>query len=126
VVAMRDGLCVVPEPLAIFNIYPNSYFHRTRGDAKSYREILEKILNLLAQPEYHDVRQLMLEAGSLHIYGAPMLRLMLSRPDYRTSVNLRFVFKALWHSTKLTVKAIIPKPLGNLYFRLAGYRAPSR
>lgn len=125
VVAFRDGLCVVPEPLAVFNIYPNSYFHRTRDDLKSYTAILEKILELLFSSDYKDVRELMIEAGSLHIFGLAMVRLISKRKEYRSALNARLLFKAFWHSLKLKVKSVIPAPIGNLYFRVAGYKARS-
>jgi len=123
VVALRYGLCIVPEPLAIFNIDANSYFHRNRRDVRNYRQMLETILNLLSRPEYRDVADLMREGGSLFLYGGPMLKLLLSRPEYRRFITPTFLRKNLWHSTKLILKLFAPAFLGNWYLRFAGYRA---
>jgi hypothetical protein len=123
VVAFRHGLCVVPEPLAVFNIYPNSYFHRNRRDKRPHREILEAILKLLSQPAYKDVAELMRQGGTLFIFGWPMLKLVFSKSEYRHFAMPPFVRKALWHATKLFLKRFTPTPIGNLYLKLAGYRA---
>jgi len=123
VVGFRYGLCVVPEPLAVFNIYPNSYFHRNRRDTGNYRQMLQTMLDLLTRPEYRDAAERMREGGTLFIFAMPMLKLLLSRPEYRRFINWPFVRKSLWHSTKLVLKKFTPAFLGNLYFRISGYRA---
>lgn len=123
VMALRHGLCVVPEPLAVFNINPKSYYHRNRRDKDGYREMLESMLKLLTQPEYRDVAELMKQGGSLFVFDWPMLELVLSRREYRHFATPTFVRKALWHATKLFLKRFTPAPVGNLYLKLAGYRA---
>src|SRR5258706_10470852 len=40
VVGFRHGICFVPEPLARFNIHPNSYYKRNLKDKKAYRGVL--------------------------------------------------------------------------------------
>jgi hypothetical protein len=121
--ALRYGLCVVPEPLAVFNIHPNSYYHRSRRDAQSHREMLEAILQRLGRPEFKDVAELMRQGGTLFIFGWPMLKLVLGKPEYRRFATPTFLRKALWHGTKLFLKRFIPAPVGNFYLKLAGYRA---
>jgi glycosyltransferase involved in cell wall biosynthesis len=123
VVGFRHGICVVPEPLAIFNIYPDSYYKRNVRDTKGYREVLERMLKMLNQPAYSDAAEFMREGGSLFIFGMPMLKLLFSRPEYRRFITATFLRKNLWHSTKLVLKKFTPAFLGNLYFRISGYRA---
>ncbi len=121
--ALRYGLCVEPEPLAVFNIYPNSYYHRSRRDAQSHREMLEAILNRLSLPEFKDVSNLMRQGGTLFIFGWPMLKLVLGKREHRHFATPTFLRKAFWHGTKLFLKKFTPAPVGNLYLKLAGYRS---
>jgi len=122
IIGFRYGVCVVPEPLAILNIQPNTYYQRCRRDKPGYRAVLMFLLNLLRQPQYHAAAELIRESGSLFIFGMPMLRLLLTRSEYRWFMTPTFLRKNLWHSAQLFVKRFTPAPLGNLYFRLAGYR----
>ena len=81
------------------------------------------MLELLNQPKYQDAAALIREGGSLYIFGWPMLKLVASQPAYRHFRTLVFARKCLWHSTKLVLKRFTPAFVGNLYLRLAGYRA---
>ncbi len=56
VAGFRHGICFVPEPLAIFHVQPNSYYHKIRHDGTEYRKVLEILLQRLTQPENQDVR----------------------------------------------------------------------
>jgi len=123
VIGFRYGICFVPESLAVQNILPNSYYQRVRRDPQSYRQMLESILKYLNRPEYRDVAELMREGGSLYHFGIPMLKLLFSRPESRHLLTPVLLRNGLWQGTRLFVKKFIPAPLGNLYFRIAGYRA---
>ena len=123
VIGFRFGICYVPEPLAVLNILPNSYYQRIRRDPQSHRQMLEAILQFLNRPEYRDLALRMREAGSLYHFGIPMLKLLLGRPKYRHLITPVLVRNGIWRSTQLLLKKFTPTPLGNLLFRLAGYRA---
>ena len=123
VIGYRHGICVVPEPLAVFKIQPQSYYQRVRQDAQAYREVLAGMLALLHQPRYQDAAALIQEGGSLYIFGWPMFKLVLGKPANRRFLTPAFVRKCLWHSTKLVLKRFTPTFVGNLYLQLAGYRA---
>ena len=123
VAGFRHGICFVPEPLAIAQIQPDGYWRRIRQDRASYRAALEELMRLLNQPSYHDAAEMIREAGSLYIHGVPMLKVVLSRPEYRPFLIPALVRKCIWHSTQVFLKRFTPAILGNLYFRVAGYRA---
>jgi glycosyltransferase involved in cell wall biosynthesis len=123
VIGFRYGICVVPEPLAVFEISSNSYYQRNRRDQEIYRSVLEFMLELFNQPKYQDAAEFIRRAGSLYIFGVPMLKLLLSRREYRRFLTPIFLRKNLWHNTKLILKRFTPAALGNLYFKLSGYRA---
>ena len=123
VIGFRHGICFVPEPLGIQNIIANSYYQRCRRDKEGTRRMLVAILDQLNCPAYSDVAGLMREAASLYLYGIPILKLLLSRSDYRFFLTPTLVRNAFWHNTKVFLKRFTPAAVGNLYFRLAGYRA---
>ncbi len=122
VIGFRDGICVVPEALAVFKILPKSYYQRVRQDAAAYREVLASMLDLLSSPKYQDAAAMIQQGGSLYIFGWPMLKLVLGQPAYRRFLTFAFLRKCLWHCTKLNLKKITPAFVGNLYFKIAGYR----
>lgn len=66
------------------------------------------------------------DSGELYLFGWPMLRLLLKRPAGRRFLTAKFLRRCVWHAAKLSVKAFLPTPLANLYFRLAGYRAKEK
>jgi hypothetical protein len=120
-------MCFVPEVLARFNILPNSFYKRGRADEVAYREVLETMLDLLSRPEYADAAARIQESGALFQFGQPMLDLLRSKPEYSAYLNPIFLKKNRRHILKLRLKSVIDRfpvfaPLGNLYFRLSGYR----
>jgi glycosyltransferase involved in cell wall biosynthesis len=123
VIGFRHGICVVPEPLAVFKILPKSYYQRVRQDAKAYREVLVFMLDLLNQPKYQEPAAMIREGGSLYIFGWPMYQVLRSSPANRQFLTWNFRRKCLWHCIKLVLKKFIPTFVGNFYLRLAGYRA---
>src|SRR5262249_46882021 len=122
VAAFRHGICHVPEPLAIFHVQPNSYYHSLRRDKTEYTRTLEELLRRLHQPENKDVLPLLREAGSLSLFGAPMLKLLWRRPEYRHLRTPLFLRKNLAHSAKLFLKNHSPASLVNLWVSFLGYR----
>jgi hypothetical protein len=112
----------VPEPLAVFHVQPNSYYHTVRRDGTEYRKVLEILLQRLTQPENQDVVEMLREAGSLFLFGPPMLKVLLSRPEYRRFLTPAFLRKNLSHSAKLFLKNHSPAFLVNLYLKLSGNR----
>jgi len=86
------------------------------------------MLELLGRPDYQDAAAKIRESGALFQFGRPMLDLLRSKPEYHAYLNPVFLKKNRRHIMKLRLKTIIDRfpalaPLGNLYFRLAGYRA---
>ncbi len=122
VAGFRYGICFVPEPLAIFHIQADSYYHKIRRDKAEYRRVLEILLQRLTQPENQDVIEMLRETGSLFLFGLPMLKLLSSRPEYRRFITPTFLRKNLSHAAKLFLKNHSPAFLVNSYLTLSGNR----
>lgn len=122
----RDGVCFVPEPLAVAHIYAASFHSAGRRNKQEYREVLRRMLDLLNRSDYADAAELIRRSGALFLFGRPMLELMLSQPSHRRFFTPAFLRKNLWHSLKLEVKKITPTFAAKWYFQLCGYqmRAP--
>jgi hypothetical protein len=122
VVAYRHGICVVPEPLAVFNIESNTYYQRNRRNRKANEEAIAHALKLLNSAKYADVAELMCRSGALYICGLPMLKVLLRHRENRRFITPTFLRKNLWHSTRLLLKRHAPAFLLNWYVGIAGYR----
>lgn len=122
VTAFRHGICFVPEPLGIANIHATSYYQRGRSRAAEYSALLENMLGRLVSPACAEVVGPIRDSGALFLFGWPILRLMLGRPEFRWLVTPTFLRKNLWHIFKLTAKPLLPTFVAEWYFRLAGYR----
>jgi glycosyltransferase involved in cell wall biosynthesis len=125
VIAYRHGICVVPEPLAVFNIESNTYYQRNRRNRKANEEAIAHALKLLNSAKYADVAELMRRSGALYICGFPMLKVLLRHHENRRFITPTFLRKNLWHSTKLLLKRTAPAFLLNWYVGIAGYRVRS-
>src|SRR6266436_580004 len=78
--AMRHGACVIPEPLALIRSRPESY-SQTMRDVPEQTQVLNALLELLAQPELRDIRAFMKECPSnLAVYDPLIFKLLARRP----------------------------------------------
>jgi hypothetical protein len=78
--AMRHGACVIPEPLALIRSRPESYSQGMR-DVRQQSQVLNALLELLAQPELRDIRAFMKDCPSnLTVYDPLILSLLARRP----------------------------------------------
>ena len=122
-VAYRYGICVLPEPLAIFNIEANTYYQRNRRNREVNEAAIEHALKLLTTPAYADVAGLMQRSGALYICGLATLRVLLRQKEYRGFLTPTFLRKVLWHAARVSLKRCAPAFLLNWYVGMAGYRA---
>lgn len=122
VAAFREGLCFVPEPLAIFYVHPTSYYQAGSRQSMAQREVLQRLLERLTSPPYLDVTEAIRLSGALYLFGWPMLRLLLAEKPFRRFLTPAFLRKNLLHCVKLAGKRFMPAWAANWYFRVAGYR----
>lgn len=121
VIAYRHGICFVPEPLARLFVHKSGYY--TARKKADHLQVLKGILDRLLSPEYQDVEPFIRDSGAMYHFGHPMLQLILSRREYRRFLTPAFLRKNLAHIFKVNAKKFTPSWVGNLYLRLAGYRA---
>lgn len=108
--AMRYGVCFVPEPLSVFHIFSQSYYSTGRR-GREHREVLKRLVERLCEPACADVRPRIRDSGALSLFALPMLRVLLSRREYRDFINATYLRQTLWRCAELTGKRILPRPL---------------
>jgi len=119
--AFRYGICFVPEPLSMFNIYSQSYYSSGRK-RDEHRQVLLKLVELLDSPACADVRSRIRESGALSLFATPMLRILLSRPEYRSFINATLLRLSFRRNAELVGKTILPRWLAR-WFLNRFYRA---
>ena len=125
VAGFRYGICFVPEPLAVFNISRESYYHRSRRQKEKHGQMVHDLLKHLLRPDFGDAVDRIRISGALYMFGWPVLQAVMTQPQYRWFLTPLYVRKALWHSLRIQIKRFTPTFLGNWYLRMAGYRTPS-
>jgi len=105
--AFRYGLCYVPECLSLVNILPKSFYTAGRK-GQEHEKVLLGILERLNQPEFADVRPRVRDSGALSLFATPMLRLILSRPEFRYYFNSTFLCRTLRRSAELAGRRVLP------------------
>jgi hypothetical protein len=90
VVAFRDGICHVPEMLALLTEAPHSY---SAEGARSAKEVsaIDAIFNRLLSADYGDVAPYFERSGVLSVFGPPVLRAAAARDDAWTRPILSLV-----------------------------------
>jgi glycosyltransferase involved in cell wall biosynthesis len=118
----REGICAVPDPLAIAFIHEASYHSVGRRNPEDYREVLLRLMDHLHRPEHREAADRIRRSGALFLFGWPLLKLLLRTPRYRSFLNGTFLRKNLLHITKREAKRFTPPVVADLIFRWAGYR----
>lgn len=109
-IGFRYGLCFDPEPLSIINILQNSHYTHGRKLAEHHR-ILGWIAELLASPAFEDIRPPMRASGALALFATPMLKILLSRKEYRQFITPAFLRWMIWRNAELIGSRILPRGL---------------
>jgi glycosyltransferase involved in cell wall biosynthesis len=117
VTAFRHGICFVPEVLSLVNIQPKSYYKSGRRKDE-HQQVLCRILELLNSNSCADVRPLVRDSAALSLFAMPMLRLLLSRPEFRSYATPALVMKTLRRSGELLAKRLLPTWLAQLGLKL--------
>jgi glycosyltransferase involved in cell wall biosynthesis len=106
--AFRYGICFVPEPLSLVNIIPKS--HYTHGSKQpEHLSILRGMVELINTPAFADVRPRLRDSGVLSLYATPMLKILLSRKEFRPFITPTFLRWTLWRNAELIGRDLLPR-----------------
>jgi len=107
VTGFRHGICYVPEVLSLVNIHPKSLY-KAGHQKPEHQQVLLKLLELLNSKECADVAPRIRDGGVLAVFAMPMLRLLLSRAEYRPFLTPRLLLKTLRRVGELQAKRFLP------------------
>jgi glycosyltransferase involved in cell wall biosynthesis len=124
-IGFQYGICVVPEPLAVFQSHPNSSYRRGRRDKTGDLKVMAAIVRLLQQSSHQDAVERMRRSGSLYVWGFPMLKVLCRHREFRPFLTPAFLRKNACHSAKLFLKRIGPNWLKQLYLRTTDQASPT-
>jgi len=79
-------------------------FYFSDRKAGEHRQVLLKLLELPNSPACADVRPRIRDSGVLSLFATPMLRILLSRPEYRLFINATFLKRTLHRSAERVEK----------------------
>ena len=115
VAGFRDGVCFVPESLAVFNVTPGSYGKSGMGRKQAHRQVLRHMIERLEIRENRDVAELIRRGGALYRFGKPVLMIVLGNPrfwHYLTPAFLRKTLAVMAQSEKKKWRRSLHKALG--------------
>jgi glycosyltransferase involved in cell wall biosynthesis len=95
VIALRHGVCYLPEGLTYLTVRGDSYSATNLRDGKIQRQLIARILALLAAPEYADVAPRMQQALLLPEYQPRTLYWLLQSKTGRGFVAPRLIIRIL-------------------------------
>lgn len=119
-IALRAGLCCVPEPLVVWFSTAKSYAAQGVGRRGEHEKILESVFELLKQPQYSDVLEKFKKScvlASLHLAG---LRVMAANARFRDYLSPNLVRLVLWDEFKNSVSGYAPEAVKKIYRGLCG------
>lgn len=108
VVALRHGICYLPEQLTYVTIRGDSYSARNLRDAEPQHRLLDQVLALLARPEYADIAPAFRAAGLLPEYHLRTLWWLLENKEGRRFVQTRLVGRILGRSMLSLLRPLMP------------------
>lgn len=83
--ALRHGVCLIPETLALMRVRENTYSSSGANDQERQVKVLSELANILAEPRNDDIRPIFVECPSLlSPFGMPMFDALMRKPrDWR-------------------------------------------
>ena len=123
--AFRYGMCYVPEPLSNVHLTPAS-FSRKGMRSQEQIEVLTRLLDRLNSPGCADVVPRIRDSAALNMFGLTVVRLMMSRREYRHFLTAMLVLRASHRSLEVLGRRILPGPIARLAVRLLYRQKPSR
>lgn len=116
VIALRHGICYIPEPLVKYRVSSSSYSSSSHRDRQVSRQSLEAILYTLKSPAYKDILPLVKQSCVLSWnFHLQMLTVMLSRRKYWEFISFKLFRRILWYDFRLAMGRIAPSWIKPFY-----------
>jgi hypothetical protein len=91
----------------LVNIHPKSYY--THGSKQpEHLEVLRRMAELFTSPQFADILPRVRDSGVLSMFATPMLKILLSRREFRQFVNWPFLRWMIWRNAELLGRDMLP------------------
>ena len=107
-VALRYGVCYVPEALTELLVRGTSYSATNLKDPARRKRVFLKTLDELAKPHFREERSLLIAAGQLPEFSLRALFWTYSRPEHRDMLTGPIIRRALAHSAWGLLSPVLP------------------
>jgi len=108
IIALRYGVCYIPEILAVQNRRLESYSEKGMRNWNEYRRVIIKILDLLRLPTYKDIFPLVKESSALSSFGIPILKVIFSKKKYWIYFSFNLLRLIIWNEFKIFIVWRVP------------------
>jgi glycosyltransferase involved in cell wall biosynthesis len=122
VMALRHGVCYLPEQLTFLTVRGDSYSAHNLRDGKAQRPLLERVLKLLASPTYADIAPKMRRAGLLPEYHPRTFFWLLQSREGRKFITAALVLRILARYSWSFFRPIAPAAWRRQLRRLHNHR----
>jgi len=119
VLAFRHGACYVPQVLAFFRVSPDSYSARGLRATGVQRELVYRMLDLLASDTFHDVARSFRVSALVPELRARVLVWLFASPRHRGYVTPRLVIRLFVRGVWWVLKPYMPQRVRPAARRLA-------
>jgi glycosyltransferase involved in cell wall biosynthesis len=96
VIAFRNGIGHVPEPLALMTVHPGSYSASASRDDGRMRQVHAALLDRLTSERFRDVAPAFASSGVMALLGPNLVRAAAARPDRWGPLVLSLVAGLPW------------------------------
>lgn len=108
VIALRFGVCYLPEQLTMLTVRSDSYSKRNLRDVNAQRALIEHALTLLALPIYADVATTMRRSALIPEYRLRMLIWLARNPEGRKFISPRLIARVVGRSMWSFLRPLVP------------------
>ncbi len=123
VLALRHGMCYIPEVLSVHMLKRGSYGLAGLMNWGKHRDVVSGTLDMLHEPRYADVLPKFKTACALAGFNLPLLRVILWNRKYWDYLSFRLAWLVLAGSLKEAVAGSIPAFAKKAYWRMQGWGA---
>jgi len=120
VLALRYGICYIPEVMSVQQLRRESYGSAGLKNWEKHKDVIAGTLDMLRTPRYSDVLQKFKESCCLASYNMPLLRVLAGNRKYRDFLSVRLVWLVLAGAVWEAVAACVPDFMKKAYWKLRG------
>ena len=118
VIALRHGVCYVPEIQAALRVRSASYSASGVRQKQQQYQLYKYMLDLLHSPDYADLFDAFRRSGLWPIYNFRALCALVEEPRYWNYLSVTLVKRMLWNGMRGTLVRVLPSFVKKFYRRL--------